>query len=257
MNTIVLWELAPSVVSGLESTSPFCLKAHRALQLAGLPYERRHVASPAALRRLNAAGQAPVLVVDGQPIADTTAILRWIDAAVPHRLVPDDARLAAACWLWEEFADRSLNNFLVAARWADDRNWPAVRNANFGRAPWFVRTLVAPRIRARVVSSLVARDVIRRGLDATWLEYERTLDHLELSAPAEGFWCGTEGPSVADLGLFGQLRALRTELTPAQAASIAKRPTLDAWIDRVDAATKGHGASSGDASQVRARARAA
>ncbi len=249
MNKIVLWELGETGLEGIESYSPFCLKVHRALKLAGLAYERRHVGAPMALKRLNAAGQAPVLVVDGQPIADSSAILRWIDAAVPGRLVPADPRLAAEAWLWEELADRSLNNFLVAARWADPKNWPLTKACYFGKAPWFVRALVAPRMRAGVVKALAARDVIRHGLVATWAEYDRILDHLEAYAPVKGFWVGTDGPSVADLSLFGQLRALRTDLTPAQSHAIALRPKLDDWLDRVDAATR---SSRGDGSHLRA-----
>ena len=239
MTNIVLWELGESGLDGLESHSPFCLKVHRALKLAGLPYTRQHVAMPAKLRHMNPAAQAPVLVCDGEPIADSTAIFRWLDARVPGALLPSDLdpRARAQAWLWEELADRSLNGFLVAARWADDRNWPAVRAHYFRKAPWFVRTLVAPRIRARLLRSLVARDVTRRGLEHTWAELDRVLDLLEARAPERGFWLGTESPTVADLALFAQLRSLQTPLTAPQAAAVARRPRLDDWLDRVHART--------------------
>lgn len=239
MTNIVLWELGESGIPGIESHSPFCLKVHRALKLAGLAYERQHVAMPMKLRHLNPAAQAPVLVADGQPIADSTAIVRWLDARVPGALLPVDldARGRAEAWLWEEFADRALNNFVVAARWADDRNWPAVKALYFGKAPWFVRTLIAPRIRARVLGSLEARDVTRHGLDGAWRELERILDALEARAPERGFWLGTDVPTLADVALFAQLRSLQTPLTEPQARAVARRPRLDDWLDRVHAHT--------------------
>jgi glutathione S-transferase len=66
----------------------------------------------------------------------------------------------------------------------------------------------------------------------------RVLDHLEARAPERGFWLGDK-PTVADLGLFAQLHALRLPETAFRAADVAKRTRLSAWLDRVDAATSG------------------
>lgn len=237
---IVLCELGESTLEGVQSYSPFCLKVHRALGLAGLSYESRHGA-PSSFRRLNPAAQVPVLLVGDEVIADSTRILARVDrlsvAAGGPSLLPGDERVRAEAWLWEDYADRALSGYLVAARWADDHNWPLVREAYFKGAPWFVRALIAPRIRSRVLSALVARDVLRSGEKALWDDYRRSLDQLELRAPHEGFWVTRDAPSVADLGLFGMLQSLRTPLTQAQAREIALRPALTDWLDRVDAAT--------------------
>lgn len=235
---LVLCELPDPGVEGLESYSPFCLKVHRALRAAGLSYERRHEGNPGAYRALNPTGQVPVLLVDGEPVFDSTKILARIEtlAVVPLSRSSDVAARAEA-WLWEELADTSLNGFLVAARWADDRNWDGVRAAYFKGAPWFVRALVAPRLRARVVAALVARDVWRGGARACWERLDATLDHLEMRAPASGFWLGG-ALSVADFALFAQLHSLRTPLTPPQAQAVAARRRLSAYLDRVDCATR-------------------
>lgn len=229
--TLVLCELDDPGIAGLESWSPFCLKAHRALRAAGLPYTRRHGSRPAAHRRHNPTGQVPVLLADGAPAADSTEILRRI---LEWR--PDAFGAGDEAWLWEELGDTALNGFLVAARWADERNWAATRQAYFGRAPALVRALVAPRLRARVVGTLVARDVWRAGPDACWRRFAALLDRLDGRAPDVGFWCGRR-LSVADLGLFAQLHSLRTPLTPWQAAEVARRKRLSAWLDRVQEET--------------------
>jgi glutathione S-transferase len=234
---LVLCELADAGADGVESYSPFCLKVHRALRAAGLAYERRHGARPDAFASLNPTGQVPVLLVDGEPVADSTRILKRIEALAGPIGGEMDARTRGEAWLWEELADASLNGFLVAARWADDRNWPLVRQAYFGKAPRFVRALITPRIRARVVGGLVARDVWRAGAEACWDRFLSTLEALEARAPRSGFWVG-DRLTVADVSLFGQLQSFRTPLTAWQAHAVSQKPALRAWLDRVDAATR-------------------
>ncbi len=236
---LVLCELTTTDVDGLETYSPFCLKAHRALRLAGLHYTRRHASNPASHKPLTPTGQVPVLLVDGRPVADSTPIMREIERLRPGALERGlDARAKAEAWLWEELADTALNGFFVAARWADDDNWPLVREAYFSTMPGPVRAVVPALLRRGVVKSLVARDIWRAGPTACWTRYEDLLDRLEARAPADGFWMG-EHPSVADVALFGQLHGLRNRYTPRQAAMIASRRVLSAWLDRVDARTRG------------------
>jgi glutathione S-transferase len=234
-----LCELADTGIPSLESWSPFCLKVHRALKLARLTYRRRHGRSPGDFRHLNRAAQVPVLLIDGEPIADSTAILARIDLLAPGAFAHSkDPRLEAEIDLYEELADTSLNAYLVAARWADDRNWPAVERAYFEGMPALLRRLIVPRLRKSVVQRAIAREVWRRGPDACWAQLVSLLDRLEDRAPKEGFW-STERPSIADVALFAQLHSLRAPLTPWQAARIAERTTLSAYLDRVGAATIG------------------
>lgn len=233
---LVLCEIGTTGIDGLETYSPYCLKVHRALRAAGLTYTSRHGRMPADFKDVNPAGQVPVLLVDGEPVADSTRILARIGELAPGALEAKDARTNAEAWLWEEWADRALGPFVVAARWADDRNWPAVHEAFFGKGPWFVRKLIAPSIRARVLKGL-SRDTLRAGADALWTDFRRILDHLETRAPHRGFWLG-DTLTVADVGLFGHLRALRTDLTRWQAREMELRPALVDYLDRVDARTR-------------------
>lgn len=231
--SLTLCELADATETfGVESLSPFCLKAHRALRVAGLSYARRHGTQPASFRALNPAGQVPVLLVGETPVPDTTRILARIAELVPGSIARDPEAL-----LWEELADTSLNAFLVASRWADDRNWPAVRDAYFGDMPALLRPLITPRLRARVVATLRAREVWRTGADACWARFEETLDLLDARAPRQGFWVG-DRVSAADLGIFAQLRSLQTDLTPWQRDRLAARPRLHAYVARIDALTR-------------------
>lgn len=226
--SLVLCELSDASPFGVPSLSPFCLKAHAALRLAGLPYTRRHGARPDAFRALAPTGQVPVLLDGERPIADSTPILRRVLELAPGRIAE-----SGEDWLTEELADTAINGFLVAARWADDDNWPAVRAAYFA-APAPVRWALGAFLRRRVVGGLHARDVWRAGPDACWSRFQRLLDALDARAPAEGFWSGA--PSVADVALYGQLRSFDTALTPRQGAWLRERTRLHAWVRRVDQA---------------------
>ncbi len=229
---LVLCELGDTGLAEFESFSPFCLKAHRALKAAGLVYRRRHGAQPASFAWHNPARQVPVLLVDGNPVADSTEILRWILALRPGALAA-----VAEAWLWEELADTALYGFVVAARWADDRNWPRTRAAYFAKMPSLLRAFVPDRIRKRVLTNLHARDVWRAGAERCWARLEALLDQLDARAPERGWWCGGS-LSVADVALFAQLHSLRTPLTPPQAAAVAQRKRLSAWLDRVHEETQ-------------------
>lgn len=237
--TLVLCELSKSTLAGIETYSPFCLKVHRALRHARLSYTSRHENNPAAYGALNPRKQVPVLLVDGSPVFDSSEILRAIEQLAPASMIPfADARLNAEAWLWEEYADRCLNGFLVAARWIDERNWTSVRDVYFEGAPWVVKHVVAPQLRRGVRDRLKARDVLLGSEAECWALFERTLDDLDARAPASGFWMG-DRLSAADVSLFAQLRSLMTPLTAWQSTRIEARPRLAAYVARVDRATSG------------------
>lgn len=215
---------------GWESFSPFVLKVARALRLAGLPYEHRHVAI-SEVRKLSRTGQLPVLLVGEELVPDSTAILRRIIQLAPGRIEE-----TPEAWLWEEIADSTLYPFVLTTRWADDRGWPIPRDAFFRAVPAPLRGIVAPMVRRGVIRRLRASDFIRAGIASAYERLNGVLDGLEARCPDEGFWLGAR-PSVADVSLFAQLHSLRLPLTPWQAEEIRKRSRLSAWLDRVDSKT--------------------
>lgn len=233
---LTVCELADPGIAGVESFSPFCVKVHRALAVAGFPYQRRFGSQPATFKNLNPRSQVPVLISGDDAVADSTEILKHL-IHLGARLEPEDAALRGEAWLYEELGDTALNGFLVTARWGDDDTWEAVKGAYFVGMPSVVRWVVPGRLRAGVLAGLKNRDVLRGGLMAAKERFETLLEKLDARAPARGYWCG-ESITVADLGLFPQLQGLRTELTPAWASRVEARTRLTAWLDRVQGATR-------------------
>ncbi|HEY0483413.1 MAG TPA: glutathione S-transferase family protein [Kofleriaceae bacterium] len=228
---------AKTGLDGWNSFSPFVLEVARALQLAGLAYEHVY-ANMMKLKELNPTGQLPVVAFGDDKVADSTRILRRIEVVVPGSLTRGlDARATAESWLWEEFADTSLYPYVLATRWADDRGWPVPKKHFFGPLPPVVRSVVGSAVRRGTVKKLMERDFLRGGLDACYARMAAVLDDLEARAPDDGFWLGAHA-TVADLGLFGQLHALRLPLVEFPAAEVARRTRLSRYLDRVDAATR-------------------
>ena len=237
---LVLCEFDATTFPGLESYSPFCMKAHRGLKYLGLPYERRH-GLPGTFKKHYPTGQVPVLLIgDSEAVGDSTDILARLQTLAGRTFHgTNDPQLAAEALLWEELADTSLAGFLMCARWADDRNWPLFRNNAFSGLPALMRGVIMDVVRKRMVRVLVARDVWRAGPEACWRRFQALLDSLEANTPEEGFWLGTF--STADIALFGQRFSLRQDFTPWQRDQIIARPKLTRYLDRVDAATRGPG----------------
>lgn len=231
-----LLELGPDS-HGLESLSPFCLKVHRALKFHGLSYERRHALRPSEHKKYNPTGQAPVLLIDGKPVPDSTAIIKALDALGSKSLIPADRSRRAEAWFWEDYADGVLGYYVFAARWFDDRNWDALSADHFAPMPGFLKPWLPNRIRKRILKSMSSMEFIRVGQAECWKNFQEHLDMLEDKAPESGYWLG-EDLTVADIGLFGILHALRSDLSQWQWDEIDRRPRLRAWLDRVDAVTK-------------------
>lgn len=229
---------AKTGLDGWQSFSPFVLEVARGLRLAGLPYEHKY-ASMMKLKELNPTGQLPVVAFGDEKLADSTRILKRIETLKPGSLTRSlDARAIAEAWLWEEFADTALYPYVLTTRWADDRGWPVPRKYFFGPLPPVVRSVIGSAVRRGTVKKLVERDFLRGGLDACYSRMAAILDDLDARAPEDGFWMGPSA-TVADVGLFGQLHALRIPLVEHAAAEVAKRKRLSAYLDRVDAATRG------------------
>ena len=196
------------------------------MRAAGLHYERRHGDRPDAFQKYNPRCQVPVLLVDGEPVADSTEILRRIDVLGPGSIAAHRG----------SGLDTSLNGFLVAARWADEDNWPKTKDCYFRGMPAVIRAVVPARIRSSVIERLVARDVWGGGAAPCWSRFDELLDALEVRAPQRGFWVD-EQISIADVSIFGQLWSFMTPLTEKQAACVQRRPRLFAYLQRVHAQT--------------------
>ncbi|MDP6436495.1 MAG: glutathione S-transferase family protein [Gammaproteobacteria bacterium] len=232
---LILCEVADGEY-GLRSLSPFCEKAHRALYFHGLEYTRKHGGRPSHHKQYNPSGQVPVLLIDGQPVPDSTAILIKLEELSDKTLLPATPAECGEAWAWEEFGDSVIGQYIPVARWLDERHWPLNKHYYSAGAPKLLKGFIENLVRKNVGKAYAKRDVLKQGMDAAWKEFERHLDNLEARAPATGFWMG-DALTVADIGLFSCIQELRIPTTPWHRDRINEHATLAGWLDRVDAAT--------------------
>jgi glutathione S-transferase len=88
--------------------SSFSERVRWALEHKAVPYQAEEYAVATGedeLARLTGQRQVPVLMVDGRPLPDSTAILEWLEERVPEpALLPRDEGARAQVMLYEEVA---------------------------------------------------------------------------------------------------------------------------------------------------------
>lgn len=217
-----------------QERNPFSEKVARALALKKLPFERVLVEEPEEIRRYNPeTGELPVLEIDGDRRADSGAILYWIDEIHPDPplLSPDskaaEAQRSLAAWSDSSFA-------FYWNRWrASQENVP---EDGPPLDPGFL-----DRMRSSVGRSLGLGNRPSRS-DALGMQViagiERRLDDLVVLLGDRAYFHADQ-PSMADLAVFGMLLLIRYGPIPGSPEMLAARPSLVAYVERLEAATGG------------------
>jgi glutathione S-transferase len=131
-----------------------CVKVRKALDLKGLEYETVDVPPPFRRRVKRVSGQplVPTLVDGERVIADSTAILLYLEERYPERpLLPEDDAERAECLILEEWADSAFMELTRRmAYWTITSSPAALGGLFFPRAPARVRR-AAGEVAARVL----------------------------------------------------------------------------------------------------------
>ncbi len=219
--------------------SPFCDKIRRVLNVKGVPYRIEEVPPSKTLsvvRKLNPAGKLPFLVDDdGRVVADSTDIAWHLEERHPEpRLVPDDPRERALCHVLEDWADESLYFYEMRLRFTLPHN----ARRFIPELVKYERTLVqkiAPLAMPIVLRRTVASQGIgKKPLDIVLRDVERHLDAVA-GLLGDGDWLVGGHLTLADISVFAQLFCIRA--SDEGGRMIAARPTVAAWMSRVDGTT--------------------
>jgi glutathione S-transferase len=225
---------------GLPNPSPFCMKAWVWLTLAGVPFETRDF-DP----RTSPTGKAPFIRIDGEIVADSTAIAREVSL---RRGVSLDAH-----WTDEERAKAALVQRVLEEhtywgvlyqRWVDPAGWatyePIIRSAlplpgPFARIlTWFLRRKVRKEAWAQGLVRHSPDEIARRtledwaGVKALFVgpyamgERVSTLDatvYTWLEQAIHPFWPGPVRDALVNDPVWqGYLERMRTTLSASDAS---------------------------------------
>jgi glutathione S-transferase len=127
----------------------------------------------------------------------------------------------------------------MALRWADvNADATVAQVIGTMPIPSLARPLVAMIFRRQASAQARAQGLARLPIDVILVELERRFDELLVWLADRPFFFA-DHPSVADLAIFAQLQGLQSGPTPQAAERIRRRPALEAYFARVDAATCG------------------
>ena len=219
-----------------QSMNPFAEKVAAALALKGLPYERIVTDDPEDIPRLSPIARTlPVLEIDGRRKADSLAIVAWLDSLYPDpSLYSPDPKTAEA---QRRLADWSDNSFA----WYWNR-WRAAQYPQPGDSEPIDDSLVS-RIRDGLGRKLGLRlgSTPKTRADLRELEIiqelEARMSDLVVFLRDRPFFHADE-PSIADLSVYSMLRVLREGPIPHCAQAIEDRPTLAAFLNRMEGRIK-------------------
>lgn len=230
--SIVLYQFPP--YPGLESVSPRCVKVHLVLRCKRLAYSTQNLTRIAERRRLHHSGKLPVIRYDGELVAESGEIARFLEARHPRpSLIPEEPRQRMSCELYEDWVDNHLYHFWAyqIARHYDEALLPVY----FPRWPSLARPLLRRAHRGLAVMAGAVWGLGRYPPETVdeWLC--RRLDGLAAQI-GDGFLLG-ETLTLADLCVYTALQKMLAGGTPEPARRIRERSVLTAWMQRIEAAT--------------------
>ena len=226
--------------------TPFVQKVALGLALKKLHFDAREPAGQEDYRRWNpATGTLPVLDLDGERIADSTAILKRLDELHPHPpLLSRDPRMAEAQlhlvewveetfgWYWTRWNRlRDEDAATADAAPSDGSATSAPETAPPRPAGVSLRSWLGGRLRRAPESKAT-------GLDRVSAEVRQRIGDTERLLADRAFFYSDE-ISMADLAVYTMLKAVERGNLAGRETPTRDHPQLQAFMDRVEKTTGG------------------
>jgi glutathione S-transferase len=215
---------------------PYTEKVRRALLYKRLDFELQEPTSVDDYQRWNPkSGILPVLEVGGELIEDSTQILIALDARFPEPpLLAPDPMVASQQRQLEDWADESFLWYWMKYRRMLGADTPLPLKGEGPELPRGERSGLLRRIGAW----LRAGGTWERPITGLQRELGQRLDDLVNFLGARPFFYA-DRLSMADLGVYGMLFTMRRDSIPGSARLLAERPSLVAFMARVEESTGG------------------
>ncbi len=218
-----------------QERNPFSEKVARALSLKKVEFERVVVSEPEEIRHYSPDTLTlPVLEIDDERRPESGAILFWLDERYPEPpLLASDSKVAEAQRSLAEWSDSSFAFYWN--RWLASQEEPVEGEAETPDSGFL------ERMRASLGRSLGIGVRASRN-DALELQVidgiSRRLDDLAALLGDRNYF-HSDSPSMADLAVFGMLVLIQHGPIPGSKEMLAARPSLVAYLERLESATGG------------------
>ena len=216
--------------------SPFAAKVRRCLHYKGVAFDVRNygLSGVGKVRKLSAAGKAPVLEHRSAMIPDSSDIIRHIEAHFPDKPVfptrPEDRALAH---IFEDWADESLYYYDLTMR-----SWP-------GNAEWLTNDLVLEdsgplkRLFHYLAPTIIRKQASNQGIgrkprEVVCSDAAQHFDSINTLVSSKD-WLVGDSLTVADISVVSMCTVLDRAVEARELMDTL--PALRDWQQRVDAAT--------------------
>lgn len=215
---------------GLPDASPFVIKAHVLLKMAGQPYEVNRKGFNKAPK-----GKLPYINDEGSIVADSTFI-RW-HLEKKYGIDFDQglsAEQRAMAWAVEKMLEDNLYWISVYWRWMNDANFAKLSAVFFKPVPALLRGLVEAMVRGRVRKSLHAQGTGRHSEADMLAIARRDIDALATLLGDKPYLMGDQPSSVDAMGFAGVTSMLCPHFdTPLKQHVVQSHPNLVAYEARM------------------------
>jgi glutathione S-transferase len=224
----------PKIVLYGQVQTPFTEKVRRGLLLKKLDFELCEPSGPEDFKRWSPeTGLLPVITIDGERTADSTAILLRLDERFPNPpLLAPEPKIAAQQRQLEDWADESFLFYFL--KWLRLRRERDEAEAALIQRGGLARIAILRRLGAW----LRAGGTWERPETAVSRAIGDRLDDLVNLLGTRPFFYA-DRPSMADLAVYAMLRFVEVGAMPDSAQRLLARPGLVAYMRRVEAETGG------------------
>ncbi|MEO0800355.1 MAG: glutathione S-transferase family protein [Pseudomonadota bacterium] len=178
---------------GMPDPSPFCMKAMSLLKIANIPFQ---TATGNVLKAPKK--KLPVLIENGQAIADTTLIRFHLEhtSGIEFDRGLDDQQRGIA-WAAEKLCEDNLYWAAVYERWIVDENFEVGPKTFFNDIPAIARPVIVPIIRRDIRVALKNQGLGRHSREEILAIARRGIDALA-GILGDQDWIGGDQPCGAD-----------------------------------------------------------
>jgi glutathione S-transferase len=215
--------------------SPFCNKTRRCLRQKGLAFEVIDYNGLEARKaaKLSPVGTLPVLDYEGERVADSARIARFLDRMHPDRpLYPKEPQDLASARFWEDWAGASLYFYEIYFRMLHPPSLEKALDVISKGRPRFERGLLKLAFKQRYPKKLGWQGLGRLAPEDVEAKFNEHLDGIEILVAKTGFLVGRDA-NIADLSVAAQLDEMTR--TSKVSETILSRPKIADWMRRLPA----------------------
>ena len=218
---------------------PFCNKVKAYLDYRGIPYDVVEVnpLTKSEIKFSKEYTKVPIVTVDDEQLNDSKHIIATLDARLGNIAPPGFIGGKAAQEKEEKWAKWVDERFVHVITPNIYRTWTeAFKSFDYiterGKFGWVERQSV--RLSGAVSMYLISQNVLkkRHGIEDERAELYKCLEDWIDNGVGTAAFCGGDVPNVADISVFGVLRAVKTFETFDDALANVK--SVEGWYRRME-----------------------